>query len=103
MMDTCANTHALRTFEHNEAEQERRTIDAEDAVAWKFWLDMADQNRAAEIIEQYEVDLTPVLALIFKPLAHPDLASGRISEIRSRVRDCFHRHIADQLAKELGE
>ena len=103
-MDTCFNSHALRQFEHDEAEAERRVIDIEESVLWQFTAECVDSpDRIAAIINDYEVDLSPILALVFKPLAHAELAAGRIHAIRECARQCFHRYLDQQIREALDK
>lgn len=102
-MDTCFNSHALRQFEADEAANERRIEHAEDMVMFGFHEDMLDQDKVASLISDYDIDLSPLLALIFKPLADTDLAPERIKQIRQRVATCFHRYLAEQIEKELDQ
>lgn len=104
MTDSCFNSHALRQLEDAEADAERRAIEVEDTVGWQFVADCIDQpDLIARVIEEWEVDITPALALIFKPLPHADLGLGRVYEIQNAVRQCFHRYLSHQITKGLEE
>lgn len=104
MSDSCFNSHALRQFEASEAAAESRAIEAEDSVRWQFMDDCINApDKIAQIIVEYEVDLSPLLAVVFKPLAHADLGAGRVYEIQRAARECFHVYLTARVQQELDK
>jgi hypothetical protein len=102
-MDACFNSHALRQFEADEAEKERRLIDAEE-TAFSIFADAArDPERLDGIISEYDIDITPLVSLLYQPLPRPEQAQARIAELKSAVIKCFLPYIQDLTNRELGE
>lgn len=102
-MDSCFNSHALRQFENDEAEKERRLIDAEEAAFSIFTEAARDPHRLDGIISEYDIDITPLVSLLYQPIPTPAQAQTRIAELKSAVIKCFLPYIQDLTKRELGE